>query len=324
MTTHLPVEEEEHMRVFVTGATGYIGGAVTRRLLDAGHDVIGLVRSGETASSASNRLEAIGAEPHVGNLDDLDSIVRGVEAAEGVVHTAMSIPDYDRLDLVFAKDRAVVEAMLSVLAGTGRPLIYTSGAAVYDDTGDTVVDETDPADAKGHVALRAVLEQDVLKAAERDVRTLVIRPGMVYGNGGSGIVHALAGLVRQFGGACTVGDGSNAWSAVHVEDLADLYLAALESGPAGTLFNAATEDLATMRDIASAMARTLDLTGPATAWPVDEARGVLGPMADALTTNKRMSSARARSSLGWHPHRPGLVEDIERGSYRAAFEATSG
>ena len=312
------------MRVFVTGATGYIGGTVVQRLLDAGHEVIGLVRSGDTASSTSERLEAIGAEPHVGNLEDLDSIEQGVAAAEGVVHAAMSIPDYNRLDLVFAKERAVVEAMLSALAGTGQPFIYTSGAAVYEDTGDKLVDETDPADAKGDVALRAALEQDVLKAAEHDVRSLVIRPGMVYGKGGSGIVHVQAGLVRQFGGVCTVGDGSNAWSAVHVEDLADLYLLALEDGPAGTLFNAGTEDVVTMRDIASAIARTLDLDGPVTAWPVEEACGALGPMAEALTTNKRMSSARARTALGWHPHRPGLIEEIEHGSYRTAFAATGG
>ncbi|MCY3636128.1 MAG: NAD-dependent epimerase/dehydratase family protein [bacterium] len=310
------------MRVFVTGATGYIGGTVVQHLLDAGHEVIGLIRSGDSARSASERLEAIGAEPHVGNLDDLDSIEQGVAAAEGVVHAAMSIPDYNRLDLVFAKERAVVEAMLSALAGTGQPFVYTSGAAVYEDTGDKVVDETDPADARGDVALRAALEQDVLKAAEHDVRSIVIRPGMVYGNGGSGIMHVLAGLVRQFGGACTVGDGSNAWSAIHVEDLADLYLGALEQGPAGSLFNAGTEDFVTMRDIASAIARTLDLEGPVTAWPVEEARGALGPMADALTTNKRMSSARARTALDWHPHHPGLIEEIESGSYPAAFAAS--
>ena len=312
------------MRIFVTGATGYIGGTVTQRLLSAGHEVIGLVRSGESASSASARLKAVGAEPHVGNLEDPDSIKQGVSAAEGVIHAGMSIPDYNRLDLAFAKERAVVEAMLSALAGTGQPFIYTSGAAVYEDTGDRVVDETDPADAKGDVALRAALEQDVLKAAEHDVRSIVIRPGMVYGNGGSAIMHALAGLVRQFGGTCTVGDGSNVWSAIHVEDLADLYLRALEHGPAGSLFNAGTEDEVTMRDVASAIARMLDLEGPVTAWPVEQARGALGPLADGLTTNKRMSSARARTALGWRPHRPGLIEEIERGSYRAAFAATHG
>ena len=104
----------------------------------------------------------------------------------------------------------------------------------------------------------------------------------------------------------------------------DLYLRALEHGPAGSLFNAGTEDEVTMRDVASAIARMLDLEGPVTAWPVEQARGALGPLADGLTTNKRMSSARARTALGWRPHRPGLIEEIERGSYRAAFAATHG
>ncbi|MEM7649486.1 MAG: NAD-dependent epimerase/dehydratase family protein, partial [Cyanobacteria bacterium P01_A01_bin.70] len=174
-------------------------------------------------------------------------------------------------------------------------------------------------DAKGDVGLRIPIEQTVVQAAEHNIRTIVIRPGLVYGNGGSQIMHALAGLVRQAGGTHTVGDGQNAWSAIHVEDLADLYLKAIENGPAGTVFHAASEDEASMHDIVSAIARTLNLQGPATVWPVEEAKGALGPLAEGLASNKRISAAKAREVLGWRPQRIGLINDIENGSYPAAF-----
>ncbi|MEM9462385.1 MAG: SDR family oxidoreductase [Myxococcota bacterium] len=308
------------MRIFITGATGYIGGAVAQRLLTAGHQVIGLARSNQSA----DRLKAMGAEVHRGDLGDLDSLTRGAAAAEGVVHAGFSVGDWSQLDSAFAQEQAAVEAMLSTLAGTGQPLLYTSGSGVLTDTGAAIADETVPANGAGAVALRAALEQTVLQAGKHGVRTIVIRPGLVYGQGGSGVMHMLAELARQAGGGRTVGDGHNVWSAVHVDDLADLYLSGLERGPAGTLFNAATEEEVTMREIVSSIAHTLHLPGSPTAWPVEEARGPLGPLADGLASNKRISAARARRILGWRPHRAGLIEEIERGSYPAAFGIASG
>ena len=308
------------MRVFITGATGYIGSAITQCLITAGHQVLGLARSDKSAE----QLKTMGADVHRGDLDDLDSLTAGVSGVDGVIHTAMSLDDFNNLDAIFAKDEKAVEAMLSPLAGTGKPFLYTSGSGVLAATGTEAVDETVATDDTGPVARRAALEKTVLQAQIRNIRTVVIRPGLVYGRGGSGFMHMLAGLARQAGCGRTIGEGKNVSSVVHVEDLADLFLRALEHSPAGTLFNAASEEEPTMLDIASAIARTLDLSGPPSVWPVEEASAALGPLADGLAANKRISAARARHVLGWRPHRAGLIEDIEHGSYRAAFGAATG
>lgn len=308
------------MRVFLTGATGYIGGTIAQSLLAAGHQVVGLARSDE----AAERLTAVGVTAHRGDLKDLESLKRGAAAAEGVIHTGFSVDDWGKLDVAFAQERAAVESMLDTLKGTGKPFLYTSGAGVFAETGDRIVDETASPDAKEDVGLRIPIEQTVVQAAEQNIRTIVIRPGLVYGNGGSQIMHAIAGLVRQAGGTHTVGNGQNAWSAVHVEDLADLYLKAVENGLAGTIFHAASEDEASMHDIASAIARTLNLQSPATVWPVEAAKGALGPLAEGLASNKRISAAKAREVLEWRPQRIGLIDDIENGSYPAAFGIAAG
>ena len=305
------------MRVFITGATGYVGSAITKYLIAAGHQVLGLARSDNSAE----KLKAMGAEVHRGDLDDLDSLTAGASNVEGVIHTAFSLSDFNNLDVGFTKDEKAVEAMFSSLTGTGKPFLYTSGSGVLADTGTEAVDETVPTDDKGSVARRAALEETVLQAQDRDIRTVVIRPGLVYGQGGSGVIHMLAGLVREAGCGRTIGEGKNVWSAVHVEDLADLYLSALENSPSGTLFNAASEEQPTMLDIASAIARVLKLTDKPTVWPVEEASAALGPLADGLASNKRISAARAKQILGWKPHRAGLIKDIEHGSYPAVFAA---
>lgn len=306
------------MRVFLTGATGYIGSSVAKALIASGHEVIGLARSDE----AAEKLTAAGVTAYRGDIKDLVSLKEGAAAADGVIHTGFSVDDFKRLDVAFAREKAAVEAMISALEGSGKPFIYTSGAGVFAETGDRVVDETASPDANGDVGLRIPIEQIVLKAAARhNIRTVVIRPGLVYGDGGSHIMRAMAGLVLQAGAAHTVGDGQNAWSSVHVEDLADLYVKAIENGPAGTLFHAVSEEQASMHDIASAIARTVRLEGTAIVWPVEEAKDALGPLAAGLASNKRLSAARARKILGWNPQNIGLIDDIESGSYPAAFAA---
>ncbi|MEM7731071.1 MAG: NAD-dependent epimerase/dehydratase family protein [Pseudomonadota bacterium] len=280
------------MRVFITGATGYVGGAVTKCLLAAGHEVVGLARSDRSAQ----RLDAMGAEAHRGELSDLDSLTRGAEAADGVIHIAFGLTDWSQLDAAFAEEDAAVTTMLAALEGTGNPFLHTSGSGVLADTGNSVVDETVETDSTGPVASRAELEQIVLQASERGVRSVVIRPGLVYGHGGSGVMLMLVQLARQAGGGRTIGDGTNVWSAVHLDDLADLYLRALESGPAGALFHAASEEASTMKQVASAIADALNLSGPPTVWSVEEARGMLGPLADGLAANKRISATKARKS----------------------------
>lgn len=308
------------MRVFITGATGYIGSVITESLIAAGHQVLGLARS----DGSAEKLRAMGAEVHRGELADLGSLTAGASDADGVIHTAMTLDDFNKLDEVFAKDEKAVEAMLSPLAGTGKPFLYTSGTGVLADTGTKAVDETAPTDDEGPVARRAALERTVLQAQSRDIRTVVIRPGIVYGRGGSGVWHMFAGLARQAGCGRTIGEGKNVFSVVHVDDLADLFLSALERSPAGALFNAASEEESTMLEIAAAIGRALNLTGEPTAWPLEEAIAALGPLADGLAANKRISAARAQQVLGWKPTRIGLLEDIKGGSYPAAFAAAVG
>ena len=307
------------MRVFMTGATGYIGSATTKNLIMAGHQVLGLARSDKSA----DQLKAMGADVHRGDLDDLDSLSAGASNVDGVIHTAMTVDDFNKLDAVFAKDEKAVEAMLAPLAGTGKPFLYTSGTGVLPDTGPEPVDETFVADDKGPVARRGALEQTVLEAQSLDIRTVVIRPGLVYGHGGSGVWHMFAGLARQAGCGRAIGDGKNVCSVVHVDDLADLYLRALEQSPAGTLFNAASEEDPTMLDIATAIGRALNFTEPPSLWPVEEASAALGPFADGMASNKRVSAARAREVLGWNPQAISVIEDLEGGLYPAVFTAAA-
>ncbi len=306
------------MRIFITGASGYIGGTITQTLIKAGHEVIGLAKTEKDAEV----ITALGASAHSGDLADFDGLKRGIEMADGVIHTAFGIADWSQLEKAMILERQAVEAMISALAGTGHPFVYTSGAGVYDDTGNDVVDETASPTATGAVGMRAGIEQIVLKAKDQNVRTSVIRPGMVYGKGGSAVVLMMAGLVRQAGGPHTIGDGSNVWSVVHVKDLADLYMRALEKSEAGMIYHAAGDEVS-MLDIASAMARTLKLSGSPSIWPVEEAEVVIGPLAKGLTINKRISSARAREVLDWRPSHPGMIEEIETGSYPKALNEVS-
>lgn len=307
------------MRIFITGASGYIGSAITNTLIAAGHEVLGLARS----DASAERLKAMGADVHRGNLDDLDSLSAGAAQSDGVIHTAMTVDDFNKLDAIFAKDEKAVEAMLSPLAGTEKPFVYTSGTGVLADTGTQAVDETVAADFEGPVAGRAALEQLVLQAQSRDIRTVVIRPGLVHGHGGSGVWHMFAGLAAQAGSGRAIGDGKNVCSVIHVDDLADLYLKALEHSPTGTLFNAASEEEPTMLEIASAVGKALGFTTEPTLWPVEEASAALGPFADGMAANKRVSSGLARKLLGWQPHRLPVIEDLERGSYPEAFAAAA-
>ncbi|MEM6468845.1 MAG: SDR family oxidoreductase [Planctomycetota bacterium] len=303
------------MRVFITGATGYVGSTITQCLITAGHQVLGLARSDKSAE----KLDAMGAEIHRGDLDNLDSLAAGASGVDGVIHTAFPHVDFNNLNVGFTKDENAVGAMLPALEGTNKPFLYTSGSGVLAETGVQAVDETVAADDKGPVARRAALEQTVLQAQDRGIRTVVIRLGMVYGLGGSGIVHMLAGMARQAGCGRTIGEGENVWSVIHVEDLADLYLSALEKGPAGTLFNAASEEEPTMLDIATAIGHAMEFADAPTVWSIEEARAAFSHLADGLAANKRMSAARAQEILGWKPKRLGLLEDLQKGSYPAVF-----
>jgi nucleoside-diphosphate-sugar epimerase len=286
------------MRVFVTGATGYVGTSVVEALRAAGHAVVGLARSGDSAA----RLEAAGCTALRGTLADVDALARGAREADAVIHLAAT-GGADQA----AVDEAAVRALLVALSGSGKPFLYTSGIWVLGPTGDGVADEDAPANAAAIVAWRPAVERAVVDAAARGVRSVVIRPAVVYGRGGGTPGGLVAGGHRK-GVVRYVGDGRQRWPFVHVDDLADLYVRALDA-PAGTVLNAAGPSLP-VREVAEAAARA---TGArAEAWPLDDARARLGPYADALALDQQVSSERARA-LGWRPSRPSVLEELGGG-----------
>jgi nucleoside-diphosphate-sugar epimerase len=211
-------------------------------------------------------------------------------------------------------DGPAIDAILDALAGSGKPFVYTSGIWSHGNTGDVVVDETTPPKPAALVAWRQAVEEKVLRGAQRGIRTTVIRPAIVYGRAG-GIPAGFVDSARKEGAARFVGTGQNRWPFVHVDDLADLYLLALEKAPAGSLLLGVSGPSHPVRDVAAAASRGAGAGGRTTAWPLEEARKKLGAYADALVLDQQASGRRAQETLGWQPVRPDVLEDIERGSY---------
>ncbi len=301
------------MHVFLTGATGYVGRHVATALTTAGHTVTGLARTDHAELS----LRAAGHRVHRGDLTDSASLRTGVTAADAVVHTAVDLADGD-FSVTFARDRAATEVLLDAVADSDRPLIYTGGTGVYGDTGDRVVTETDEPAATGMSAERVAIERLVLDAAARGTRTLVLRPAMVHGDGGSMVVSTLVAAARTAGVAGYVGDGSARWSFVHVAALADLYRRALERlavGPiAQPLVNAAAGPSVSMRALAAAIGAGQG--APTESWSLERTREHQGFVADGSTTSMQVSGRRAVTDYGWDPVAwPSVLEDLAIGSY---------
>jgi len=299
------------MEVFLTGATGYIGSAVAEALQKSGHKVIGLARSQEKA----RQLEARGVKAHLGDLLKPDTIVEGARAAEAVIHTA-STGDANAAQA----DTIVARAILKALEGTLKPFIYTSGVWVVGSTGDNVADERTPTNPPRLVAHRAGLEQEMLSAKDRGVRSVVIRPAVVYGLG-RGLLAMFVQSARASGAARYVGDGQTRWPFVDVDDLAQLYALALEKAPAGSLYMAADGPSYRVRELAEAASAAAGANGETQAWPLDEARKTLGLFADALVLDQQISGEKARRELGWSPHCVPVLEELKTRSYARAAKA---
>ena len=300
------------MDIFVTGASGYIGGVVVEKLQAAGHRVAGLARSDE----AVERLHARGITPVRADLFDTTRLAQTAKTADGVIHLAASFgPDWQ------AGDRAAVQAILGALNGSSKPFVYTSIATVYGDTGAPVADEDAPLHALAFHRWRPAVEQDVLGATSWDVRSIVLRPAPVYGRSGGSSVLLLVHSARQAGAARYIGAGENRWSTVHVDDLADLYVLALERAPGGTLLNAAGGVSVSMRELAMAISSAMGRGGDCAPWTLDAARAAFGPRADLFAMNQQISGARAILRLGWNPRAPSLLDDLAFGSYRHVFSA---
>ncbi|WP_394831393.1 NAD-dependent epimerase/dehydratase family protein [Pendulispora rubella] len=295
------------MNVFLTGATGYIGAAVADDLEEKGHRVRPLVHRLEKVTEQRARGRAVVE----GSLRDPLVLENAARRADAVIHTASTNgPDAGETDLL------AVRAILAGLYGTGKLFIYTSGCWVYGNTGETSVDETSPVAPAALVAWRVPVENEILAAArERNVRAVIIRPTIVYGRGG-GIPGMLVAGGRRDGIVRHVGPSSTRWSFVHVEDLADLYVRALERAPAGTILTAASDEKLSVGDVARAASDAAGIPGHVAEWPLERARESMGPFADALALTQTVTAPMARLLLGWAPKGPSVLEDLRRGSYR--------
>lgn len=297
------------MRILVTGASGWIGSAVVPQLHDAGHEVIGLARSPESAAA----IEAVGAQARPGSLEDLASLRSAAEESDGVIHLAFL---HDFLDYANAVrvDMAAIATFGDVLAGTDRPLVIASGTLGLAHGQVATEHDGTAVDPGAAGAGRALSARATLDLADRGVRSCVLRlPPTVHGDGDKGFIARLIGIDRAQGSAAYVGDGANRWPAVHRHDAATLFRLAVESAPAGSVLHATDDEGVPLRAVAEVIAQRLTL--PLRSVPQDQAAehfGWLGPM---LAADAPASSALTRQLLGWEPAGPGLIEDLEQGHY---------
>jgi len=298
------------MRVFVTGATGFIGTAVVKELIGAGHKVLGLTRSDAGVAS----LKAAGAEAHRGSLEDLESLRSGTRGADAVIHLAF-IHDFSKFKENCEIDRRAIEALGDALAGSGRQLIITSGTGMANTVPGQPAAEENPV-VSSTVIPRAASEEAAASAAKRGVNVGVVRLPQVHDTVKQGLVTYAVAVAREKGVSAYIGDGKNRWPAAHVRDTARLYRLALEKGEAGAKYHAVAEEGVAMRDIAEALARGLRV--PAVSLTPEEAAGHFGWLAEFARRDLPATSARTRKELGWNPAGPGLLADLEQMRYFTA------
>lgn len=295
------------MRVFITGANGWVGSALVPELVAAGHQVVGLVRSEQKAEA----LRAVGAEPLLGSLGDLETLKRAASEADGVIHLAFGL-DFSKIADMAREETQAIEAFGEVYAGSERPVIITSGFGLLP-AGETFTE--DLLVAPINPAFPRAPERVGLAIAEKGVRAAWVRlPRSVHGVGERhGFVPMVADLARQKGVSAYVGDGENLWPSVHRLDAARVFRLALEQGAQGGPFHAVADEGIPFRQIAEAIGEQLGV--PTRSIPAEEAAGHFGPLTMWVAGNGPASSARTRARLGWEPKEPGLLRDINWPEY---------
>ena len=292
------------MRIFLTGATGFIGSDIVQQLIGAGQQALGLARSDAAAKS----LAAAGAEAHRGDLEDLESLRSGAAMSDGVIHTAF-IHDFSKFAANCDVDRRAIEALGSALAGSDRLLIVSSGTALLTP-GRLAIEEDVPASSIPRVAS----EEAAASVAACGVRVAVAPlPPSVHGDGDHGFVPTLIGIAREKGVSAYLGDGLNRWPAVHRLDAAHLFRLAIENGSAGARYHGVADEGVPLRDIAGVIGRRLNL--PVVAKSPEEAADHFGWFAHFAAIDSPASSQRTRELLGWQPKQPGLIPDLDRPRY---------
>ena len=295
------------MRIFVTGATGFIGSAIVPELIKAGHQVLGLARSEAGVKS----LTAAGAQVHRGDLNDVESLRKGAAMSDGVIHTAF-IHDFSKFQEVCDVDRRAIEAFGAELAGSGRPLLISSGTGIANSApGHTATEETGPPDS--HPIPRVASELAAVSLAAKGVRVGVMRLPQVHNTVKQGLVTYLIAVAREKGVFAYVGDGLNRWPAVHVLDAARLYRLAIEQLETGARYHAVAEEGVPMRDIAEVIGRGLKV--PVISVSPEEAPAHFGWLAAFAGRDLPASSALTRERLAWRPTGPGLIADLEQMRY---------
>jgi nucleoside-diphosphate-sugar epimerase len=288
------------MRVFVTGATGFIGAPVIKELIAAGHKVLGMARSEEGEKS----LAVLGTDVLRGSLEDLDSLRQGASASDAVVHLAF-IHDWSKFAENCEIDHRAIEALGSVLAGSDRPLIVTTGLAGLAGPGQVATeDDVIPPD----LPFPRVSEQAALSL--KGVRASVMRLPQVHDTVKQGLITPAVAIAREKGVSAYVGEGRNRWAAAHISDVARLYRLALEKNEVGAKYHAVAEEGVPMRDIAEAIGRRLKL--PVKSISAEDASAHFGWLAMFATHDLLASSEKTRKKLGWNPTGPGLIADLEQ------------
>jgi len=295
------------MKIFVTGATGFIGSAVLPELIKAGHQVLGLSRSDVGAKS----LVAAGAQVHRGDLTDLESLRSGATVSDAVIHTAFG-HDFSKFAENCEIDGRAIETLGSVLEGSERPFIVTSGTAGLAAPGQIATEDNN---IPPNFPFPRVSEQMALALVRNGVRASVIRLPQVHDTTKQGLVTYLIAVAREKGVSAYVGEGRNRWSAAHVLDVARLYRLALEKHEAGAKYHAVAEEGVAMRDIAEAIGRGLKVR--VVSLSPEQAQAHFGWLSMFASNDLQASSAQTRRKLGWNPTGPGLIADLQRLSYFA-------